>query len=170
VPIGKGAREVCVSPDGTHAYVPNGTDNTITAVDLTTHQPIATIVPPGMQRPDGCTVSPDSSKVYVTGFECNDVVIISTATNQVVKYLTALPKEPRRILFTPDRRQYYVSAEEGNTITIFAVRREMEASYLLRRSANSSTVTVVVSTGNSSSRILCNAVRVSLATRSSSWI
>lgn len=119
VPVGKGAREVCVSPDGTRAYVPNGTDNTITAIDLGAQQAIATITPPEMKRPDGCTVSPDSKKVYVTGFDSDDVAIISTATNQVVKHLTTLPKEPRRVMFTPDARQYYVSTEEGNAIVIF---------------------------------------------------
>ena len=119
VPVGKGAREVCVSPDGTRAYVPNGIDNTVTAIDLAEQKSIATIAPPAMKRPDGCTVSPDSSKVYVSGFDSDDVAIISTATNQVLAHLTKLPKEPRRVMFTPDARQYYVSTEEGNEIVIF---------------------------------------------------
>src|SRR5438874_165091 len=67
LPIGKGARELCVSPDGAHAYVSNGADNTITVIDLVAQKVTATVALPGIQRPDGCTVSPDSRKLYVTG-------------------------------------------------------------------------------------------------------
>ena len=119
VPIGKGAREVCVSADGRRAYASNDKDNTITVVDLEALRPIATIDLAGLKRPDGCTTSPDSKKLYVAALESDTVAVISTQTNQIVKQVK-VGKEPRRIIFTPDAGRVFVSSEESDEVTILS--------------------------------------------------
>jgi YVTN family beta-propeller protein len=117
VPIGKGAREVCVSADGGHAYVSNDKDNTVTVVDLETKKATATIDLPGLKRPDGCATSPDSKKLYVAASDSETIVVISTVTNKILKQVK-VGKEPRRIVFTPDGRRIFVSSEVSDEITI----------------------------------------------------
>jgi YVTN family beta-propeller protein len=117
LPVGKGAREVCVAPDGRRAYVSNDPDSTITAIDLDAQKVIATIALPGIKRPDGCAESPDGKKLYVAGMESGNVAIVSTQTNQLLKTVEA-GKEPRRFVFTPDGRRLYVTSEDAKTIRI----------------------------------------------------
>ncbi|HEY2944196.1 MAG TPA: beta-propeller fold lactonase family protein, partial [Vicinamibacteria bacterium] len=117
LPIGGGAREVCIAADGRRAYVSNGADNTVTVVDLGTPKVLATIAPPGIKRPDGCATSPDSKKVYVAAMDSKAVVILSADTNQVVKQVE-VGEEPRRILFSPDGRRIFVSCEGAEALTV----------------------------------------------------
>jgi YVTN family beta-propeller protein len=117
VAIGGGAREVCVAADGRRAYVSNGADHTITVVDLDAPAAIATVTPPGVKRPDGCATSPDSKKLYVAAMDSKAVVVLSTATHQVLKQVE-VGEEPRRILFSPDGRRIYVSCEGAEALTV----------------------------------------------------
>jgi YVTN family beta-propeller protein len=117
LPIGGGAREVCIAADGRRAYVSNGADNTVTVVDLETAKVVATIAPPGIKRPDGCATSPDSKKVYVAAMDSKAVVILSADTNEVVKQVE-VGEEPRRILFSPDGRRIFVSCEGAEALTV----------------------------------------------------
>lgn len=117
IPIGNGAREVCVAADGRRAYVSNDKDNSVTVVDLESLQATATILLPGLVRPDGCGTSPDSKKVYVTVMDSEAVAVIAADTNRVMKTVK-VGKEPRRILFTPDHRRIFVTSEGSDEITI----------------------------------------------------
>src|SRR6266849_1596006 len=85
LPIGQGAREVCVSADGRRAYASNDKDGTVTVADLEEPKAIATIALPGLKRPDGCATSPDSKKLYVAALESDTVAVISTDTNTIIK-------------------------------------------------------------------------------------
>jgi YVTN family beta-propeller protein len=117
LPIGKGARELCVTPDGNRAYVSNTTDNTISVADLNGRKIVATLTPQGMKGPDGCGVSPDGKKLYVTSIETGTVVVLSTDTHQV---LASVPvdKTPRRVLFSPDGRRIYIGHDQASTIKV----------------------------------------------------
>ena len=81
IPVGHGAREVCVAADGRRAYVSNDKDNTVTVVDLGTLKVTATIALAGLLRPDGCATSPDSKKVYVTALD-SEAVGVDRSSNQ----------------------------------------------------------------------------------------
>lgn len=124
IPIGNGVREVCVSADGNRAYASNDKDNSVTAIDLETLKPIATIPLTGLQRPDGCGTSPDSKKLYVTAMDSNAVAVISTATNKMLKAVK-VAKEPRRVLFSPDNRRIFISSEVSDEITVLSARTDM---------------------------------------------
>lgn len=104
IPIGKGARELCLSPDGNRAYVANDSDSTVTVVDLVAQEVVTTISLPAIKRPDGCAVSPNGQKLFVAGMESGNVAILSAVTNRLQKTI-AVGKEPRRFAFTPDGRR-----------------------------------------------------------------
>lgn len=117
IPIGQGAREVCVAADGRRAYVSNDKDNSVTVVDLGTLEVTATIPLAGLLRPDGCATSPDSNKLYVTALDSESVAVIAADSNRIVATIK-VGKEPRRVIFTPDRRRIFVSSEVSDEITI----------------------------------------------------
>jgi YVTN family beta-propeller protein len=119
VPIGK-AREACLTPDGSRAYVTNDGDGSVTVVDIDARKALATVSLPGVKRPDGCAVTPDGKKVYIAGMDSGNVATLSTATNTVLKTFPA-SKEPRRFVFTAGGRRVYVTSEDAKTITILDV-------------------------------------------------
>jgi len=118
VPIGKTAREVCLSPDGRRAYVSNGDDNTISVIDLDTLAVVATIADPNIVGPDGGVVSPDGKKLYVVGAKNDSVVVISTATNKVLSRIPIPLKVPRRVVFSPDGSKIYVGCNQTPVIGV----------------------------------------------------
>lgn len=120
IPVGKGPRELCLSPDGNRAYVSNDPESTVTVIDLVAQKVVTTISLPAMKRPDGCAVSPDGKKLYVAGMESGNVAIVSAVTNQLQKMID-VGKEPRRFVFTPDGRQVYVTSEDAKTIRVMDV-------------------------------------------------
>src|SRR5258706_6144456 len=80
LPAGKAPPEVCMSPDGKRAYVPNRhrDETTVTVINLDPPGVAATFTDPAMKSPDGCLVSPDSSKLYVAGAWSDAVFVFST--------------------------------------------------------------------------------------------
>ena len=76
--IGVGLRpvEVAVSPDGTRAYVTNGSSDTVSVINTAANQVAATI---GVRSgPSGVAVSPDSAHIYVTNEMTRGTVSVIT--------------------------------------------------------------------------------------------
>jgi YVTN family beta-propeller protein len=112
LPTGARPTEVCVSPDGRRAYVSNSGDATVTVLDLDALRPLTTLSPTGMKIPDGCAVSPDSTKLYVADPRADLVFVISTETHKVLKELKTGPG-PRRVLIAADGTVHVSSEKAG---------------------------------------------------------
>jgi YVTN family beta-propeller protein len=104
----------CRKGDGRKVYVANTISNTVSVIDTTTNAVIATI-PVGIS-PQGVTVTPDGSKVYVTN-STGTVSVINTTTNAVV---SAIPvgSFPFGVAVTPDGRKVYVANDFDNTVSV----------------------------------------------------
>ncbi len=63
LPVGKTPRELCLSPDGTHAYVSAQEGSSVTAIDLDSLAVASTLAAPELDGADGCAVSPDGKKL-----------------------------------------------------------------------------------------------------------
>lgn len=96
--------EIALSPSGTRLYV--ATSAGITVIN-TFNQSIVTKVSFG-GRPTGVAVTPDGSRVYVTGQESDTVTVIDTATNTVARTIPVGPEPYYGIAITPDGRRAYV--------------------------------------------------------------
>ncbi|MEO6239595.1 MAG: YncE family protein [Vicinamibacterales bacterium] len=112
VAVGKGPREVCVSPDGRRAYVGNQGASSVTAIDLATRKVIATIDDPALAGADGCVVSADSSRVYVAPSGAAAVAVIGADTLAVVQKIPVPLKVLRRVTFSPDGQRLYVTSNQ----------------------------------------------------------
>jgi YVTN family beta-propeller protein len=117
IPVGKEPRELCVAPDGNHAYIMNRADNSVSVIDLQTLKATATITHSRLKKPEGCAVGRDSSKVYVASSEENAVVIVSADNNQVAKTVE-VGKNPRRVAVAPDGKKWYSSSEENGEVLV----------------------------------------------------
>lgn len=118
LPIGKTAREVCLSPDGNIAYVSNGEGNSISVVDLDKMAVTATITDPRIKGPDGGVVSPDGRKLYVVGNLSDSAVVIDTKTNKVVNEIPLALSVPRRLTFSPDGKRIYAGCNKTPELAV----------------------------------------------------
>jgi len=80
---------LAVSPDGNRLYVTNVYNGTMSMIDMTNNLLIKTITVAGGQGVSSVTVSPDSSRVYITGQIVTDnyynlVSVVDAATNTVI--------------------------------------------------------------------------------------
>jgi YVTN family beta-propeller protein len=97
--------DLALSKDNTRLYVTHGVlsfSNTITVIDIATHQNITTIP---ARAPSGIVITPDGTRAYVAGREGGGVVI-DTTTNAVIDFLpTDISLD---IALTPDGTRGYV--------------------------------------------------------------
>jgi YVTN family beta-propeller protein len=83
--VGTSPGRVAVSPDGARVYVTNEGNNSVSVIDTSTNNVIAT-VNVGI-NPNGIAVTPDGKKVYVANHYSNNVSVIDTALNEVTATL-----------------------------------------------------------------------------------
>lgn len=83
--VGRGPVAVAVNPTSARVYVANEGSNTISVVDATTDQVIATI--PVGRLPSSVAVNPITNRIYVASLGANSLSVIDGASNRV--YVTS---------------------------------------------------------------------------------
>lgn len=114
VSVGVAPRRVAVSPDGTKAYVAQGS-RSVTIIDASTNT-VAGSVRVG-KAPRGITVSSDGTKVYVANYNSNTVSVIDTSTNTVVATVEVGANPDSLRLGTGDS-SLYVSNSGGSDLSV----------------------------------------------------
>ncbi len=117
VPVGKQPGEMCLAPDRKNLFVSNVGDKNIAMIDLESKAVVTNFSGPGMQSPDGCTVSPDSKELYSVDQHANALFVFSVDSKRM---LTKIPvgKEPRRAVFSPDGKTLLVSNSQSDTLSL----------------------------------------------------
>jgi YVTN family beta-propeller protein len=118
LPLGDEAREICLAPDGTRAYVSNINSKSVTVVDLEKLEVVSTIGGPEFDRPDGGVVSADSKTLYVTQPFKNAIAVIDAATYRLIKMIPTTGVGPRRLLLARDGKVLYVGFNKGDAIGV----------------------------------------------------
>ena len=101
--------DIVLSQNGTRLYV--ATDSGVTVINTFNQSIVAEIPVTGEQT--GIGITPDGTRLYVTGAFRNTVSVIDTATNTVVKTIAVGPVPSYGIAFTPDGRRAYVTVLGG---------------------------------------------------------
>ena len=116
-PITIGARPtgVAITPDGTHAYVTNVIDGTVSVITTATGVVSAPITVG--KAPVGVAITPDGKHVYVTNNADGTVSVITTATGAVSPPIT-VGNGPDGIAVTPDGKHVYVANDGGSTVSV----------------------------------------------------
>jgi len=117
IPVGKRPGEMCLAPNGKSLFVSNVGDKTVSMIDVEDRTVVATLSDPGIQSPDGCTVSPDSKKLYSVDQQGDALFVFSVDSKRMA---TKIPvgKEPRRVIFSPDEKKLLVSNSHDDTLSV----------------------------------------------------
>lgn len=118
ISVGETPGEMCSSPNGRWLFVGELASKSVVVIDLATNSVTGKMSDPGMKRPDGCTVSPDSKKLYLMDLWANRVFVFSTETNKLLKEIDVDGVQPRRAIFTPDGKKIIVSLEKSNKLAV----------------------------------------------------
>jgi YVTN family beta-propeller protein len=80
---------------------------TVSVIDARTYQIIKTITVGA--EPFGCALTPDGEKLYITNFSSDDISVIRTSDDKVVKTIKRVGPKPRAIAITDDGSTAYVT-------------------------------------------------------------
>ncbi len=89
IPTGRGANVLYHSRYGTKLYVRNSLCGSLSVIDFTTRQVVATWAIPGGGSPDMGSVSPDGTQFWVSGRYNSEVYVFDTATGGLVMRIPA---------------------------------------------------------------------------------
>jgi YVTN family beta-propeller protein len=117
IPAGKRPGEMCLDPNGKRIFVGEVAEKSVAEIDLATQSVVAAMTDPVLKTPDGCTVSPDSSKLYMIDSAGDTVFVFSTSSHQLLAKIS-VGKEPRRALFSVDGKMLLVSNAHSDTISV----------------------------------------------------
>ncbi|MSW46351.1 MAG: beta-propeller fold lactonase family protein, partial [Actinobacteria bacterium] len=115
---------VAVSPDGSRAYVSNGSGNSVSVIDTSTNEVVVELVV-GLY-PSSVAVSPDGSRVYVANYDSSSVSVIDTSTNEVVATVD-VESVPRRVAVSPDGSRLYLANSSDGVIVFDTSTNEVVA-------------------------------------------
>jgi YVTN family beta-propeller protein len=120
IPIGPTPNFAAASPNGRLLYVANGPAKTITVMDTSVNQMIATIpVPAGPPR--FLTFAPDGRRVYLSIWDdartVAVVAVLDTTSNKIVSSIPVRTR-PFRSAVTADGRLLYVPNHDSGTVSV----------------------------------------------------
>ncbi|MGB3243912.1 MAG: YncE family protein [Sulfitobacter sp.] len=117
IPVGLGPRGVCLSTDGTTAYVSNAFDDTVSIVDLVAHRVTGSIAVPS---PAGSAVL--GGTAFVASIDPAGAAIatlnLETGTNAGNIKVVGRPFD---VAINPDGQSLYVANNAGTTVDIYDV-------------------------------------------------
>jgi YVTN family beta-propeller protein len=116
VPVGKSPGQMCLDPTGSTLFVGVHGQKGAAAIDLNRQTVAGSFSDDGIQSPDGCVVSPDGQKLYLTDQKANAVFVFSTGSRRLLKKI-AVAEDPRRGLFLPNGK-LLVTSSEGNSLSL----------------------------------------------------
>ena len=129
-PVGVGPQSIAISPDKTKFYVTDNPDsytdsgghpNCIHVVRVSDGTVLQTIDVGG--RPWGVKVHPDGTKVYVSVYSTDEVVVINTSTYNVDSRI-AVGDKPTGIAISPDGSKLAVPNNNDYTISVIDTATE----------------------------------------------
>jgi len=128
VPVGKRPGEMCLDPNGKRIFAGQVAEKSVAEIDLASQSVVNTLTDPDLKNPEGCTVSPDSSTLYMIDSVGGTVFVFSTSTHALVAKIP-VGKEPRRALFARDGKTLLVSNAHTDTISVIdpAAKKEGRA-------------------------------------------
>jgi YVTN family beta-propeller protein len=115
IPVGAGPTDVAVLPDGSRAYVVNGSADTISVVDLATFAVVTTVAV--QSAPRNIVAAVNGGAVYVTNSGSGTVTKISTTTDVVSATIT-VGGGPEAIDISPDGSRLFVANVTGFSVSV----------------------------------------------------
>ena len=115
ISVGGAPWDMAVTPDGSHVYVCNSNDGTVSVIQTSNNTVIDTISVG--DTPWGVAVTPDGSHVYVSNSNDGTVSVIQTSNNTVIDTIS-VGAIPSGVAVTPDGSHVYVANTYGDTVSV----------------------------------------------------
>ena len=125
IPVGDFPDTVAVSPNGTHLYVTNQNDHTVSVIDTTTTPNTVTATIPFGDFPDTVAVSPNGTHLYVTNrFDTTLSVIDINPSSPSYNTVTAtipVGDFPVAVAVSPNGTHAYVTNAGASTVSVIDI-------------------------------------------------
>jgi YVTN family beta-propeller protein len=102
--VGRSPQTVAFDPAGTHMYVTNRLDDTVSVIDLANVMETDTIAVP--DEPFGIVASPD--RLYVSSTQASTIVVVDPESGMITNTI-ATGVHPRGLALSPDASELFVS-------------------------------------------------------------
>jgi YVTN family beta-propeller protein len=109
---------IVATPNEMKFYVTNTVSGTVSVIDKSTGEVKVVSTGPGTE---GIAISPDGKEVWAASRTDAKIAIISTATDAIVATFPSGGKSPKRMEFTPDGSQVWVTNSGSSQTTVFNV-------------------------------------------------
>jgi YVTN family beta-propeller protein len=110
---------IVVTPNEAKFYVTNTVSGSVSVIDRSTGEVKVISTGPGTE---GIAISPDGKEVWAAARTEAKISIISTATDTIVASFPSGGKSPKRMDFTPDGSQVWVTNSGSSQTTVFDAR------------------------------------------------
>jgi YVTN family beta-propeller protein len=111
---------IAIDPNNGNVYVGNYRDKSISVINSTNNQVVATITLTG--TPSAIAFNPNNGNMYVVGGPSNIVSVIDTKINKIVKSIPGIGIVPNAIAYNPTDGNMYVLG--GFSRSVFAIDSE----------------------------------------------
>lgn len=117
---------IVTTPNESKFYVTNTVSGTVSVIDRASGEVKVLATGPGTE---GIAISPDGKEVWAASRTDAKIEVISTATDTIVATFPSGGKSPKRMEFTPDGSQVWVTNSGSSQATVFdAHARELVGS------------------------------------------
>jgi YVTN family beta-propeller protein len=110
---------VVISAPKCYAYVPNSSDNTVSAVNLANSGNVIKTITVGSQ-PRGSVVSPDGTRVYIGNAVSNTISVIDTGSNAIISTIN-VNGGPKYLALHPGGRILYATLEKASSYAVAVI-------------------------------------------------
>jgi YVTN family beta-propeller protein len=125
VAVGHAPFGVAVTPDGSTGYVTNQGADTVSVLDLTGPEPTVRATVKVGTHPNSETLDAAAHRLYVANGDSDEISVIDTANNQVVKTISLAPYQganvgtnPAGLSLSADRKLLYVANTGNNDVDV----------------------------------------------------
>jgi uncharacterized repeat protein (TIGR01451 family) len=116
IAVGNAPQGLAITPDGKTVYVANRLSDSVSAIDVATHN-VTTINLTSGDFPIEIAIAPNGKRAYVTAYGSSGVKVIDTATNTVAATIT-VDFGPIGIAITPDGSKAVVANFDADTVNV----------------------------------------------------
>ena len=110
---------IVATPKETKFYVTNTVSGSVSVIDRSTGEAKVIVTGPGTE---GIAISPDGKEVWAASRADAKISIIATATDAIVASFSSGGKSPKRMDFTPNGSQVWVTNSGSGETTVFDAR------------------------------------------------
>jgi YVTN family beta-propeller protein len=107
---------IVVTPKETKFYVTNTVSGSVSVIDRLTDAVKVIATGPGTE---GVAISPDGREVWAASRVDSKISVISTDTDTIIATLQSGGDEPKRMKFTPDGSQVWITNYKSNQVAVF---------------------------------------------------